>query len=279
MNRVALNKIQLRANQFPGVGRWIRLCFLGLFILYCALNLIELSLDLNLFSNARWPDGLWLVLAAAATLGSLTAQLPGQNVMLASSIVALMAGAVVSLGAITGIPFGPFSYTSNIGPLLFYPLPWAIPVLWLVLVLNSRGVARLILRPWRKSRTYGFRVIGVTVLLMVFLELCLEPFATAVKHYWVWHPTKLPLAWYGAPLVNFLGWAVSALLILAFVTPSLINKQPVKHPPDYYPLVIWGGVSLVFLAGTLTRHLWLGAAVTLTQLVLVTTFALRGAWW
>jgi uncharacterized membrane protein len=279
MNRVALNKIQIRATRLPGIGRWIRLSILVLFMLYLAFNLVVLSLDPNLFANARWPDGLLLVFAAAATLASLTAQLPGQNVILASMIIAVMSGAVASLGALTGIPFGPYSYESNIGQLLFYPLPWAVPVLWLIAILNSRGVARLILRPWRKSRTYGFRVIGLAVLLVALFDFCLEPFATAVKHYWAWSPTKLPLDWYGAPVVNFLGWAVSALLILAFVTPSLINKQPVKHPPDYYPLVIWGGVSLIFLTGAATRHLWPAASVTLAQMILVTTFALRGAWW
>jgi uncharacterized membrane protein len=279
MNRVALNKIEIRANRLPGVGRWIRLSILVLFLLYLAFNLVVLGLDLSLFSDARWPDGLLLVFAAAATLASLTAQLPGQNVILASMIIAIMSGAIASLGALTGIPFGPYAYTPNIGQLLFYPLPWAVPVLWLIAILNSRGVARLILRPWRKSRTYGFRVIGLTVLLVALFAFCLEPFATVVKHYWVWSPTKLPLNWYGAPVVNFLGWAVSALLILAFVTPSLINKQPVKHPPDYYPLMIWGGVSLTFLVGTATRHLWPAASVTLAQMILVTVFALRGAWW
>jgi uncharacterized membrane protein len=280
MNRVALNKIQIRDSRLPGIGHWVRLSLLVLFMLYLVLNLVVVGLNLNLFANARWPDGLLLVFAAAATLASLTAQLPGQNVMLASMIITVMGGAVASLGALTGIPFGPYSYAPNIGQLLFYPLPWAVPVLWLIVILNSRGVARLILRPWRKSRTYGLRVIGLTVLLVALFDFCLEPFATVVKHYWVWSPTKLPLDWYGAPIVNFLGWAVSALLILAFVTPSLINKQPgAKHPPDYYPLVIWGGVSLIFLVGAASRHLWPAVSVTLAQMILVTTFALRGAWW
>jgi putative membrane protein len=199
--------------------------------------------------------------------------------MLATVIIALMAGAIESIGALTGIPFGPFSYTPRIGQFLFYPLPWAVPMLWLVAILNARGVARLALRPWRKSRTYGFRVIGLTTPLVVLFDLCLEPFASMVKHFWVWSPTKLPLAWYGAPIVNFLGWGVSALLILAFVTPSLVNKQPVKHPPDYSPLIIWAGMSLLFLSGVTTRHLWPAAVVTLAQAILVTTFALRGAWW
>jgi len=68
-----------------------------------------------------------------------------------------------------------------------------------VTILNSRGVARLILRPWRKTRRYGFWLIGLTAALALVFDLGLEPFATRVKSYWLWSPTKLGLSWYGAP--------------------------------------------------------------------------------
>ena len=115
------------------------------------------------------------------------------------------------------------------GPKLFKTLPWALPLIWIVAILNSRGVARLILRPWRKIRNYGFWLIGLTAVLTVLFDLALDPFAARVKHYWLWVPTKFPLTWQGAPLVNFLSWAVVSLLILAFVTPVLINKHPVRR--------------------------------------------------
>jgi len=50
--------------------------------------------------------------------------LPGQNVLLALMIIALIAGALQSLGALTAIPFGPYVYTDNIGQKLFRRLPW-----------------------------------------------------------------------------------------------------------------------------------------------------------
>jgi uncharacterized membrane protein len=194
-------------------------------------------------------------------------------------LIAFIGGAVHTLGARTFIPFGPFGYTENVGQKLFEPLPWAVPMLWIVAILTSRGAARLMLRPWRKAPTYGFRLIALTVLLVVLFDVGLEPFATSVKHYWVWQPTKLPLTWYGAPIVNFLGWAVTALLILAFTTPALLNKKPVKHPPDYYPLLIWVLLNLVFVAGAAALRLWPAVMLVLAQSVVVSVFAVRGARW
>ena len=168
----------------------------GLFLLQFALVWTRLWLPWPLLGNARWPDGLLVLLTTATVLASLTRQLPGQNVMLASIIIAFIAGAVQTLGALTAIPFGPCVYTDDIGQQLFYPLPWAVPLVWIAVLLASRGVARLMLRPWRNTQAYGFRLIGFTTLLVVLLDVGLEPFATRVKHYWFWNPTKLKFDWY-----------------------------------------------------------------------------------
>jgi uncharacterized membrane protein len=116
--------------------------------------------------------------------------------------------------------------------------------------------------------------------LTVLFDLALEPFASSVNHYWFWEPTKSALTWHGAPLVNFLGWLVVTLLILAFVTPMLINKHPLhRRPPDYHPLVVWLGGILLFGVGAATAGLW--SAVGLDGIIgaMVAIFAIRGAKW
>ena len=126
-----------------------------------------------------------------------------------------------------------------------------MPFVWVVAVLNSRGVARLILRPWRKLRAYGFWLIGITVALTVLFDAGLEPFAAGVKRYWLWQPTRIPVTWGSAPVTNFLGWLLTALLILAFATPALIDKRarPGSRPPDYHPLGVWMLAMILFAAG------------------------------
>ncbi len=261
----------------PWVVAFRRILFV-LFLIEFGLIWVRLWRPDFLFGDARWPEGLLLVLIGATTLASLSRQLPGQNVLLASIIIVGIGGAVQSLDALTGIPFGHCVYTEHIGPQLFEPVPWAVPVLWLVAVLTCRGVARLILRPWRSGPHYGFWLWGVSVVLIVIFDLGLEPFATQVKHYWVWSATKLGFNWYSAPWVNFVGWALTAAVILAFVTPTLINKKPVNYPPDYHPLTVWLLVSLLFATGAAHHQLWTAFGLTMSASLLAVILALRGAW-
>jgi uncharacterized membrane protein len=280
MQRVALKHIPLRTSSLPGWTPGIHRVLFGLFLLQFALVWSRLWLPWPLLGSAHWPDGLLVVLTTATLVASLSRQLPGQNVILASIIIAFIAGAVQSLGALTAIPFGPYVYTEHIGQQLFYPLPWAVPLMWIAVILASRGVARLTLRPWRRTQNYGFRLIGLTTLLVVLLDAGLEPFATSVKHYWLWSQTKIRLDWYSAPWVNFLGWAVTALLIIAFATPSLINKKPrPQPPPEYSPLVVWLLLNFLFATGAAVYRLWPAVCLIALDSLVVAFFSLRGARW
>jgi len=198
--------------------------------------------------------------------------------MMVSIIITFIAGAVESIGASSGIPFGPFSYTANIGQELFHPLPWAMPLVWIVVILNARGVGRLVLRPWRKGKNYGLWLIGVASLLVVLLDLGLEPFATRVKRYWLWGVSKTSLNWYNAPWVNFVGWAVTALLILAFATPSLINKIPAKQSPatDWFPLVVWLMLNFLLATAAVSNQLWPAAVFVIANNMIVAALAVWG---
>jgi putative membrane protein len=244
-----------------------------------ALVLAAQCLPLNLPGQPGWLEALLLLLTTAGTLTALARQLPLQNVLLAAFVIALMGGTAHAIGVTMGIPFGPFLFGADAGPQLFKTLPWGMPLLWVVVLLNSRGVVRLILRPWRKIRSYGFWLIGLTTLLALLFDLALDPFAARAKHYWLWLPTKFPMTWLGAPLVNFFSWAAVSLLILAFVTPALINKGPRQSAPDFHPLAVWLGAILLFGVAAGLRGMWLAAALDGTLAVLAASFAIRGGRW
>jgi uncharacterized membrane protein len=252
---------------------------IGLFLVAIVWSIAHMFVSTRPIISQRVLDAIILVLALASTLISMAGQLPGQNVLLASVIVAGIGGGIHTLEAFTGIPFGPVVFTHESGLLLFHALPWFIPLLWVLVILNARGVARLILRPWRKLRVYGYWLIGITALLTLIFVLGLEVFATRVRDYWIWSPTKLPVDWYGAPLSDFLGWLVAALLILGFSTPSLMKKRPSKSTPEFYSLIVWGALQALFVTGSLSQHLLGAAAVSTIACIAVIPFAIRGAKW
>lgn len=280
MEQVKFGQMRLAAGRKPTDWTpWLGWFWLSLFGVQAVVVLARMFGPEAWFGGASWPFGVLLILAAVHLLTRLAAGLPFQNVLLVGAICLLIAGGMFLVGALTGIPFGPFSFTPAAGPTLVAPLPAVVPVLWLVLILAARGVARLILRPWRKTRKYGYWMIGMTTVLVVWFDLGLEPYASRVANFWLWHPTRLPVSYYGAPVVNFLGLILTLLLALAFATPALINKRRSSSPPDYQPLIIWLVLGGVVAAGLVSHGFWLPFLLLSAALVAPAAFAWRGAHW
>lgn len=277
MKRIVLSDLPLRPrNPFAGISGRVHSVLLVLFLAQWGFVWLRTCFGDERPVPGQWPYGLLAILAAAATLAGLCRELPGQSVMLAATMIAGLSGAAQSLGAVTGVPFGPYAYTDRIGQQLFYPLPWAVPLLWVILLVNARGTSRLILQPWRGAKNHGFWVLGLSVGLVVLAEAGLEPFAAGVKGYWKWENTRIPSDWYGTPWVNFLGWTVTALVILAFATPALIDKRPGPRPPPWHPLLVWVPINTLLLTSAVAHRQTAAATLIAGQTILATGFALYG---
>jgi uncharacterized membrane protein len=260
-------------------GRTLHKPVFILFLIFFGIAWVRLLLGIKLPQSANWAPGLMMVLSVSTTLVALARRLPLQNVFWSGCLIAALAAIVESVGVSTGIPFGPRTYLDALGGKLLDVLPWPIPLAWIVILINCRGVARLIVRPWRKTDYYGFWVIGLTCLLATFLDLSLEPFAVRVGRYWTWQTKPDVLNWYTAPWVNFLAWFITALSILAFTMPWLVNKVPMKQPTDYHPLIMWQLFNLFFTTGNALDKLWPAVELGLATSVIVALFTIRGARW
>lgn len=258
--------------------RWHKPVFIA-FLLAWGLNTALLWLGIPSPAGASWLDGLCLLLALGTTLLGLGRRLPFQNVLMAAGLIALLSGAVLCLGAASGVPFGPVQFSERLGGRLLDLLPWPLPWLWVVVLINARGVARLIMRPWRRTGGYGFWVIGIAGLLAAAFDLTLEPFAVRVKGWWTWPAARTTWLWYSAPWVSFLGWFAVTVAILVFTTPWLINKQPGTRLMDYHPLVVWTLLGLGLVVGNATQGAWSAVWTTLAGQGLVAWLALRGGNW
>jgi uncharacterized membrane protein len=230
--------------------------------------------------SSGWMDAAIVVLAAVVSVFALNRQLPLQNVLSAALVTGVIGGVVHGFSARTAIPLGPIVFNSEAGPRLFNAVPWTIPLLWIAVIFTARGVGRLILRPWRKVKSYGYWLIGCTAVLVAAFDFALEPFAWHVKHLWLWQPTKLALSWHGASLLNFLGWGFAALLILMFITPSLIRKQPgSSSAADFHPFAVWLGALLIFAIGSAGAGLWWAVGADAGIAAITAALAVRGAIW
>jgi len=261
----------------PSVEQWKKPAFI-FFLLAWTLNEAQLLLGIAGPEN-QWPEILLLVSATLTSLVALARRLPLQNVVMTAVLIGSISSIIMTVAILSGIPFGPYTYSDLAGDKIFGVLPWSIPLVWIVVIVNARGLARLVMRPWRKTNYYGFWVIGLACLLVVLMDLSLEPFAVYVKDYWIWQAPKWVWSWYSAPWINFFGWFLTALAILTFSTPWLINKQPVKQSMDYQPLLCWLLLNSWLITGNALHQLWPAVAVGLAGNAVATVFTIRGARW
>ena len=262
----------------PTARRWHKPMFI-FFLVVWTVNTALAFLRVELPFGFGWIEALLPVSAVATTLMALACRLPLQNVLMAGVSISSLATGILAVGAMTGTPFGPLVYTDSLGECLFQVVPWPLPLLWVVLIVNGRGVARLVMRPWRKTNYYGFWVIGITCVLVTLFALGFEPFAARVKYYWLWQIAPGTANWYTAPWGTFLGWLMTAGAIVALSIPWLINKHPVKQPMDYHPLIVWVLLNLWPAAGNASREFWPPVILAAITVTVAAVYAIRGARW
>lgn len=209
---------------------------LAVLILAIVTETARVGLRLDLGDDWVWlPMTIWL-LAVLSLLVGIARRLPMQNVMAVAAGGTLMCFSLDALDAQTGIPFGHPTFEDGAGvrwasaPLLLIPFR-------LTLLLMGRGVARLVLKRHRCLEYYGFLVLGLATVLVLAEFMIIESVAPHL-HWWRWIEFQGGTL-VGAPPAYWMGNLASMLLVLAFLTPWLLNKRPVPQPVDFHPLWIW----------------------------------------
>lgn len=222
-----------------------------------------------------WPDGLLVICALGSALFSVAGYLPWQNVVALLLVVLVVAGSAFGWFAHERFPGPRLIFSEACGPAPYELVPWILLPAWMAIHLTAHGVARLILRPWRRGGTYGWWLIGVTVLLVTGFGLGLEAVAKHVKFYWRWEATggsTVNLVWPAGAL-----WASTALVVQLAGTPWWVPKKPGEPPPDFHPLVLWSLANVWLMAATATRGVLGIAAAVLGGALLTMGLAIYGA--
>ena len=142
---------------------------------------------------------------------------------------------VEAVGVRTGVPFGTYSYTGDLGPELF-GVPVVVPLAWTMMAWPALVVGRTL------ARRAPVALVGGVALAA--WDLFLDPQMVDAGH-WTWtHPQPaLPLV-PGVPLTNYAGW-----LLVAVIMIGLLDRLLAPHIRPSGPaaaLYLWTFGSSVF---------------------------------
>jgi uncharacterized membrane protein len=134
------------------------------------------------------------------------------------------------VGVNTGLVYGPYHYTSTLGPWLG-SVPVLIPLAWFVLVYTSYGLANLIADRLPGGIGGGRRhLIGLVLLgalLITALDLVVDPILSGPGfRAWVWD-TAGP--YYGVPIQNYFGWILTAFVV--HLLCRSLERRAMARPP------------------------------------------------
>jgi uncharacterized membrane protein len=198
---------------------------LALFLVYCALfpgSTSTVALD-AVPAWGEWMGGALLVLQGLAVICWMLGRYGGRGAVAVAGAL-LLAWSVEHFGETTGLPFGRYRYTEMLQPQLLGIVPLPITLAWLMSAFGSWQLARLTLGhdvPLRDPR-----VLALTGVLIVVLDLQIETVATLVNPYWVWIDGG---PYYGVPPLNFAAWWVVGALMALIVALALGDEARVRE--------------------------------------------------
>jgi uncharacterized membrane protein len=175
----------------------------------------------------RFTDAIWILLAACVVHVSMARTQGNVRARRSALVIVLAAAAAAWASATISLPFGPLRYTTALGPKIANILPFAVPLLWLVVVQGARSFsARLLAGKGNAAVALGAGC------LTALTDLNLEFVAWKLRTWWIWYPAGHPLAgdppaW--PPLQNYLTWfALGTLLSLASPPFREGTKPPLR---------------------------------------------------
>lgn len=223
-----------------------------------------------MLSGAMTNDRLWMtsVFLGVQFLVTLTFALnicSVRPVLLSTALLIALSILVEFVGVTTGVPFGAYYYSYFLEPFVVGNVPLAISFAWFSLVVNSYFLLLLL----DGSARGGLRTVVLTVLLVVGLDLALEPFAAYVNRYWRWIDGAIPLE-------NFASWGALALVFAMVLSHFMVVKGPYRARRfALVPGLLLGLNLLQFVVINLVHGYWLLSLASLAVISGVLFISLR----
>jgi uncharacterized membrane protein len=199
----------------------------------------------------------YVVLGALAALAHAIRRLDTRR-----AFTLLAAGMLVSLcaeliGTSTGLPFGPYSYTTMLGYRIGGLVPFPIPLSWFYMIYCSLAICGRFLPAADDERS---KLIWAATggLVLAAWDVSMDPAMSFATKHWVWHVVG---PFYGMPWSNWFGWwltgTIIARLYLAIVPPT---TYAARVSPSSFTLVLYA-INGVMPIAICARHGLTWAAV------------------
>ncbi|ROT31257.1 carotenoid biosynthesis protein [Micromonospora sp. HM5-17] len=155
--------------------------------------------------------------------------------------------AVELLGVTTGVPFGGYRYSGELGPMLA-GVPLVIPLAWTWMAWPAWLAAVRLRRP-------GPARVVLAAVGLAGWDVFLDPQMVA-EGYWSWrNPTPALPGVPDVPVSNYLGWLLVATLLMALLALAAgrTDRSPGDADAPMYALYLW-----TYLASLLAHAVFLG---------------------
>ncbi len=126
-----------------------------------------------------------------------------------------------SVGVATGWIYGPYHYTSKLGPKFLGLVPLLIPVAWFMMTYPSYVIARRIIPLLNNTWVWRVLLASIGGLVMTAWDLAMDPMMVAGGH-WVWDTQG---GFFGIPIQNYMGWWLT-IFVTFFLFLSLARIKP-----------------------------------------------------
>lgn len=182
------------------------------------------------------------------------------SVVITTAVIFIASWFIEYWGVNSGIPFGSYSYSHVLSPLIG-GVPLAIMFAWYTVTASSLLTARFLLKG-----SSEIAAIAVASVFILATDILLEPFASFINKFWVWNNSAIPMQ-------NFVSWLATGILFTAAVSQlikwhniqeyksgmlkipliiviiNIINFSVVNVYNGYYAITFFGVLHFILLAG------------------------------
>lgn len=187
-----------------------------------------------------WVSALFIVLLALPSFYYLIKWAGLRRGILILLFFAVFPIMIEAIGISTGLPYGPFYYTDQMGFKILGLVPWSVAFAFAPLILGSITIANRITKDARLA-------IPLSAAVLVAVDLVLDP-AAVLLSIWVW---VTPGPYYGIPITNYTGWFITALI--ASTIMHLLTSKKTRIAAEvpgfvasslFISLAFWTGFSV-----------------------------------